>query len=458
MQSLSILIIDDEESQLQSFKSFLERRGYEVFTASSGPAGYEIVKSNTIDLIITDFRMPDWNGFVVLKKMKELNPDIDVVIMTAYASIEDAVESMKAGAYDYLIKPVDLDELENLLKRVREKRLLIAENRQLKDQLRSKFKFDAVISQSGEMEEVLNTAARVATSKSTVLIRGESGTGKELIARAIHFASPRNNAPFVVVNVAALSETLIESELFGHEKGAFTGATQQRIGRFEQAGQGTLFIDEIGDIPASIQVKLLRVLQFGQIERLGSNTPITTDVRILAATHRNLEQMIKDGKFREDLYYRINVITIQIPPLHQRKTDIPLLVDHFIKKYSKENNKKTEGISREALDQLLKYNFPGNIRELENMIEHAVVLSRNTHISTQDLPASLVQFSEKSIIDPWHLEEGYTAKMQAFEKEMIQEALQRSNGNQSAAARLLGISERHLRSRLEILGLKKSQA
>ena len=456
MQTLSILVIDDEESQIHSFRSFLERRGYMVFTAASGPAGYEIVKNNTIDLILSDFRMPEWTGFTVLKKIKELNPEIDVVIMTAYASIEDAVESMKAGAYDYLIKPVDLNELENLLKRIQEKRLLIAENQLLREQLRAKFKFDAVISQSGEMEAVLNTAARVAASKATVLIRGESGTGKELVARAIHFAGPRNNAPFIVVNVSALTETLIESELFGHEKGAFTGATQQRIGRFEQADSGTLFIDEIGDMPANVQVKLLRALQFGQIERLGSNAPVAIDVRILTATHRNLEQLIKDGKFREDLYYRINVITIQIPPLHQRKTDIPLLVDHFIKKYTLENNKQIDGISREALDRLLKYNFPGNIRELENMIEHAVVLCRSTHLTVQDLPASLVQYSEKSIIDPLHLEEGYEAKMQAFEKEMVQEALQRSNGNQSAAARILGISERHLRSRLDILGLKKS--
>jgi DNA-binding NtrC family response regulator len=456
MHTLNILIIDDEESQLRSLKSFLERRAYTVFTATSGPAGYEIVNTNTIDLVLTDFRMPDWNGFIVLKKIKELNPEIDVVIMTAYASIEEAVESMKAGAYDYLIKPVDLTELENLLGRVREKRLLIAENRQLKEQLRIKFKFEAVISQSGEMEQVLNTAARVAGSKATVLIRGESGTGKELIARAIHFTSPRSNSPFVIVNVAALSETVIESELFGHEKGAFTGAAQQRIGRFEQAHTGTLFIDEIGDIPLTIQVKLLRALQFGQIERLGSNSPVEVDVRILAATHRNLEQMIQDGKFREDLYYRINVVTIQIPPLNQRKTDIPILVDHFIKKYAGQNNKPVEGISREAMDRILKYNFPGNVRELENMIEHAVVLCRESHITGQDLPVALNLYSEKSIIDPIHLEEGYKQKMQAFETAMIQEALQRSNGNQSNAAKFLGISERHLRSRLEILGLKKS--
>ena len=298
MNNLSILIIDDEEAQLVSLKSFLRRRGYEIFTASNGREGLEIVQSNTIDLVLTDFRMPEWDGLFVLGKIKELNPDIDVVVMTAYGNVESAVKIMKCGAYDYLSKPVDLDELEILVLRIQEKRQLIVENRLLKEQLEKKFKFDSIITQSGEMEKVLNKAARVASSKATVLIRGESGTGKELIARAIHFASPRKDNPFVVINVAALSENLMESELFGHEKGAFTGASQQRIGRFEQANGGTLFIDEVGDIPLSMQVKLLRAIQFGQIERLGSNKPIKVDDRIIAATHRNLEQMISANEFR----------------------------------------------------------------------------------------------------------------------------------------------------------------
>jgi len=454
MKTFSILIIDDEKAQLTSLQSFLKRRGFEVFTAENGPQGLAIAEQNTIDLVLSDYRMPEWNGFIVLRKIKELNPEIDVVIMTAYGSIEDAVEIMKAGAYDYLTKPIDLDELENLIRRVREKRLLIAENKLLKEQLREKFKFDAIISQSGEMEEVLNTAARVAKSKASVLIRGESGTGKELIACAIHFASPRKDQPFVVVNVAALSENLIESELFGHEKGAFTGATQQRIGRFEQADDGTLFIDEVGDIPLPVQVKLLRAIQFGEIERIGSNKPVKVNVRIIAATHRNLEEMIKKGEFRDDLYYRLNVVTIHIPPLRQRKTDIPILVDHFIKKYSEENGKDIKGITREALDQLMKYDFPGNVRELENIIERAIVLARDDYITQYDLPSQLQVVSERSVLDPYHLEEGYEAKMRAFEKEMIREALKQTNGNQSAAARKLGITERHLRSRLEKLGMK----
>jgi two-component system NtrC family response regulator len=454
MKHINILLIDDEEAQLQSLKSYLTRRDYKIFTALSGPQGYEIAKNKTIDLVLTDYRMPEWNGLAVIKKIKELNPEIDVVVMTAYGSLEDAVEIMKAGAYDYLTKPVDLNELENLIQRVEEKRLLLAENRILRQQLQEKFKFDAIVSQSGEIEEVLNTAARVASSKSTVLIRGESGTGKELFARAIHFASPRKDQSFIVVNVAALPETIIESELFGHERGAFTGAAQQRIGRFEQAHKGTLFIDEVGDIPPSIQVKLLRAIQFGQFERLGGNNTIPVDVRIIAATHRDLEQMIKSSEFREDLYYRLNVISINIPPLHRRKTDIPVLADHFINKYARENSKDLKGITREALDQLMKYDFPGNVRELENMIEHAVVLCRSEYITVQDLPSHLHSQAAKAILDPYHLEQGYEIKLHAFEKEMITEALKQSEGNQSAAARLLGMTERHLRSRLEKLGMK----
>lgn len=455
MSRFSILLIDDEQAQLVSLKSFLNRRGFDVFTASSGPEGLEIVQLNTIDLVLTDFRMPEWDGSRVLTEIKSLNPDIDVVVMTAFGSVEDAVSIMKNGAYDYLTKPIDLDELENLVRRVQEKRDLVEENRLLKQQLQKKFKFDTIISQSGEMEAVLNKAARVAPSKATVLIRGESGTGKELIAHAIHVASARKDRPFVVVNVAALSENLLESELFGHERGAFTGAVQQRIGRFEQANGGTLFIDEVGDIPLSVQVKLLRAIQFGQIERLGDSSTIDVDVRIVAATHRNLEDMLKSGEFREDLFYRLNVVTIWIPPLRNRKSDIPHLVEHFIKKFSEENQKQVKGISREALDFLMKYDFAGNVRELENIIESAVVLCRQEYITRRDLPAKLQIVPEKSLLDPHHIEDGYEEKMQAFEKEMIADALTRNHGNQSAAARALGITERHLRSRLVKLGMKK---
>ncbi|MEE4310837.1 MAG: sigma-54 dependent transcriptional regulator [candidate division KSB1 bacterium] len=450
---LSILIIDDEESQLISLKSFLGRRGHEIYTATDGLEGIEIAREKTIDLVLSDYRMPGLNGLEVLKKIKSINPIIDVVIMTAYGSLSDAVDIMKAGAYDYLTKPINLDELENLISRVQEKHLLISENRILRSELQNKFRFDAIISQSGEMEQVLNTAARVAPSKATVLIRGESGTGKELVARAIHYASPRKDKSFVIINVAALSENLLESELFGHEKGAFTGATHTRIGRFEEAHDGTLFIDEVGDISLSTQVKLLRAIQFGQIERIGSNETRSVNVRIVAATHRNLEELIESGQFREDLFYRMNVITIWIPPLRKRRSDIPPLVHAFIKKYASENNKDIHGISREAMDYLMKYDYIGNVRELENMIESAVVLCRGDQIGLRDLPEQ-VQIPSKSANNPQDLSNGYTEKLRQFESEMLTEALQQSNGNKSAAARLLGITERHFRSRLEKLGMK----
>lgn len=454
MSSFSILLIDDEPSQLQSLSGFLKRRGYEIHTADDGQAGYEIAVAHPINLVLTDYRMPGWSGAEVLENIRALNPAIEVVVITAYGSIEDAVDLMKAGAYDYLTKPIDLDELENLINRVREKQQLVEENRQLREQFQERFSFDSIISQSGEMEEVMNTAGRVAQSRATVLVRGESGTGKELIARAIHTASPRHDKPFVIVNVAALPENLLESELFGHEKGAFTGANEQRTGRFEQADGGTLFIDEVGEIPLPVQVKLLRAIQFGQIERIGSNKSINVDVRIIGATHQNLEQMLKDGTFREDLYFRLNVVTVQIPPLRKRKIDIPILVSHFIEKFARENQKSVKGITREALDQLMKYEFPGNVREIQNIVERAVVMTRTEQITIDDLPVILYSSPPERRYDPENLEQDYEIKMHDFEMAMIKHALQESDGNQSAAARLLGISERHIRSRMERLGLK----
>ncbi|MFA7227674.1 MAG: sigma-54 dependent transcriptional regulator [Melioribacteraceae bacterium] len=288
MNKFSLLLIDDEEPQLQSLKSFLSKRDYKVFTANSGEAGCEIAGSEMIDIVLTDFNMPGWDGARVLNEIKSLNPAIEVVVMTAFGSIESAVGVMKKGAYDFLTKPIDLDVLENILEKIREKKFLVTENRLLKEQLQDKFRFEQIISQSASLEKVLNIAGRVAASKSTVLLRGESGTGKELFAKAIHFTSPRKDKPFVTVNVASLSENLLESELFGHEKGSFTGASNQRIGRFEEANGGTIFIDEVGDIPLSVQVKILRAIQFGEIQKIGSNVTEKTDVRIIAATHRNL--------------------------------------------------------------------------------------------------------------------------------------------------------------------------
>lgn len=451
MKEFNVLIIDDEEAQLASLKSFLSKRNYTVFTSVSGEGGYNIVKENQIDIILTDFQMPGWNGLDVVKNIKQLNPGIDIVVMTAYGTIETAVTLMKEGAYDYLIKPINLDELESVLNKIKERQLLLSENSILKSTLNEKFRFDSIITHNPDMEKVINTAGRVAQSKSTVLILGESGSGKELIAKAIHYTSPRKEKPFVTVNVASLSENLIESELFGHEKGSFTGAINKRIGRFEEADGGTLFIDEVGDIPLSAQVKLLRAIQFGEVQRLGGGQTIQTDVRIIAATHKNLEEMIDDGSFRQDLYYRLNVVQIIIPPLRSRKDDIPLLVDSFIKKYFSSGESKVSGISREALDLLVKYNFPGNVRELENIVECAAVLSRGEIITKEDLPDLSVEKKKNDLFDPSNLELDYESKMKAFEKALIEEALNRANGNKSAAARLIGITERHLRSRLERL-------
>jgi two-component system NtrC family response regulator len=453
MSDFRILLIDDEPAQITSLKSFLKRRNYTILTANSGNEGLTYIDDGNVDLVFTDFRMPDMNGLEVVQNIKNLNPEIPVVVITAFSDTKDAVKVMKEGAFDYLSKPVDLEELEFLVNKAKEHRYLVSENKLLREQLEEKYKFDSIISQSGEMEQVLNTAGRVAKSKATVLLRGQSGTGKELIAKAIHYSSDRKDKPLITVNCAALSENLLESELFGHEKGSFTGASSQRIGRFEQADGGTLFIDEIGDIALQTQVKLLRALQFGEFERVGGSKTLKVDVRVITATNRNLEQLIKNGLFREDLFYRINVVTILLPVLRERKTDIPLLIRHFIEKYARENNKNVQDISKEAQDYLMRYSFPGNIRELENIIERAVVMSREELITTRDLPTGLSLSNEKAVFDPNDFTNSYINKVAAFESAMIDAALDLKNGNQSKAAELLGISERHLRSRMNKLNI-----
>jgi len=457
MNNFNILIIDDEQSQLLSLKSFLTKRGFKLFTSNNGEEAIKIVNEYLIDIVLTDFKMPGWDGMTVLRKVKEINPEIDVVVISAYGTIENAVKLMKAGAYDYLIKPIDLDELENLISKIIERKQLISENKLLREQLSEKFSFTGIITQSRLMENVLSIAGRVAATKATVLIRGESGTGKELIAKAIHFASDRKDKPFVTVNMASLSENLLESELFGHEKGSFTGAINQRIGRFQQANEGTIFIDEVGDIPLTVQVKLLRIIQFGEYQKIGSNITEKANVRIIAATHRNIEDMISNSLFREDLFYRLNVISISLPSLRQRKEDIPILIEHFINIFSNELGKKVLGISKEALDKLLKYNYAGNIRELENIIQRAVVLTREEYITKNDLPLLSAGKENEQLIDPYNLDDDYEIKLRTFEQLMIDEALGRTNGNKSAAARILGISERHLRSRLERIVINKDR-
>ncbi len=447
MKKYSILLIDDEKSQRDILSGYLKKKGYTIFTAISGEDGIKIAKENLIDIILSDFKMPDMTGIEVLEEVKKMNPEISFIIITAFGTVENAVKAMRLGADDYISKPVDLDELDILIDKIIGHKDLKSENEMLKTQLQEKYRISAVISESPNMANVINIAVRVAESKATVLITGESGTGKEVIAKSIHYLSSRKDKPFVAVNIPALSATLIESELFGHEKGSFTGADKMSKGRFELADKGTIFLDEIGDIPLGTQVKLLRVLQEQQIERVGSAEGINIDTRIIAATNQNLEKKIKDGAFREDLFYRLNIVSINIPPLRERKEDILSLIEFFIKKYSEENHKKDIEISKEALDRLLKYNYPGNVRELENIIERAVVLSRRNVVSVDDLP-----FGVKGLVEDERLDDLTTGtlseQVEALEKKMIYNALKKTNGNQTQAGKLLGLTERNLRYKL----------
>jgi two-component system NtrC family response regulator len=453
MKDYNILIIDDEATQRDLLKGYLIKKGYTVYSASSGKEGIEIAGRNPVDIILSDFKMPDLSGLDVLEQVKKINPEISFVIVTAYGTVENAVKAMRLGAFDYISKPVDLDELELMIDRIIEHKNLISENQLLKSQLEDKHKVSSIVSQSAKMEEVINIAVRVAESKATVLITGENGTGKEVVAKAIHYTSPRKDSPFVAVNVPALTETLLESELFGHEKGAFTGADKMKKGRFEIAHTGTVFLDEVGDIPQSIQVKLLRVLQEHQFERVGGTEKIEADVRIIAATNKDLEQKIRDGSFREDLYYRLNVVSIKIPPLRERKEDIIPLIDNFIGKFCKENNKKRLEVSKETADLLMKYNYPGNVRELENIIERAVVLTRGEVITLNDLPMNIKGFKEETSLAA--LGEGtLTEQVEALEKQLIFDALQESGGNQTQAGKLLGLTERNLRYKLKKYNIK----
>ncbi len=448
---LNILIVEDGQSQRMILRDFLVKEGYTVEEAESGEKGVAAVKAGHFDLLLLDYKMPGMNGLEVLEEVKKINPDVDVIMMTAFGTIDTAVRAMKSGAVDYVTKPVDLDELLIHLTRLSERRTLLRENEILRQELRAKgVTSDQIIFTSPAMANLVNMAGRVAASRATVLIQGESGTGKELLARLIHNLSPRSEKPMIAVNCGAIPETLLEAELFGHEKGAFTGATGRRIGRFEEADGSTLFLDEVGELPPPVQVKLLRFLQEREFQRLGGNQTIRADVRVISATNRDLEARIREGAFREDLFYRLNVVVMSIPPLRERKADIPLLTEHFLERYARENGKEIDGLSREAKDLLLKYDYPGNVRELENIIERAVVISRGPVISVEDLP-----FQERA---PGNGTERSGSLMkdsvEALEQRLIEDAMRQVNNNQSRAADLLGISERMLRYKLKKYGLK----
>ena len=433
---MKLLVIDDEASQRDHLKGALEHAGHEVSSAENGDDGIAALRANPFDVVITDLRMPGASGLEVAEESKKINPLTKVILVTAYGEVDTAVKAMKAGAYDFLTKPIDFTQLELILNRIHEHTVVMAENRHLREVLKQQPSFDSITSVSAEMERVLNLAARIADSNSSVLIRGETGVGKELVARAIHAASPRRDKPFVPVNCSALNEHLLESELFGHEKGAFTGAISGRAGRFEIASGGTLFLDEIGDLPGSVQVKLLRAIQEKTVERVGSNTPIAVDVRLITATHRDLQKDMGDGRFREDLYYRLNVVEIWIPPLRQRRDDVAVLATKFLETYVQESHRKVRGFMPEAMNMLIRYSFPGNVRELENAVERAVLLSRTEFIQPCDLPEAV----------------------ERLEKTMVLQALQANGGNQTKAAKSIGISEKSVRDRLRKWGLSQERA
>jgi len=447
---LKILVADDEKNMLWALTNVLSKQGFKTFTARDGEEAIHQFNKHLPDVVLLDLKMPKKNGIEVLKEIKKINDSIPVIMITAHGNIETAIEAMKLGAFDYVQKPFEMEEINVLIKKALKIRDLTMEVELLRDELS---RGNQIIGESPQIKEVMDLVNRVAKSNATVLILGESGTGKELVANAIHYNSDRKNKPFVKVNCGALPENLLESELFGHEKGAFTGAISRKIGRFERAHGGSIFLDEIGEMSFSTQVKLLRVLQEKQIERVGSTEVIDVDVRIIAATNKDLKRLVEEGRFREDLYYRLNVIPIKIPPLRERKQDIPLLVKYFLQKYSLETGRRGMTISDSALNKLKAYSWPGNIRELQNVIERAVILSPGREITEDQLPPEIVKRDRQIELDEFKLPKN-GVNLNDLEKSLIKQALDMTNGNQTEAARLLGITRHTLIYRMEKYGLK----
>jgi two-component system, NtrC family, response regulator AtoC len=439
-----ILVVDDEANARSALAELLRDEGYAVETAADGFKALPKLDELAPDLLLTDLKMPGMDGIELMRKARERDPECVAVVMTAYGAVDTAVAAMRQGAADYLTKPINFDELVLIIERVLERRRLRAEAGQLRERLSERHRIQSIIGASPPMQKVLAIVLQVAPSRASVLITGESGTGKELIAAAVHEHSPRKDGPFVKLHCAALAETILESELFGHERGAFTGATARRDGRFQQADGGTLFLDEIGEITAATQLKLLRFLQEREFERVGGNQTIKVDVRILAATNKDLRQLAKDGKFREDLYYRLNVVSVHVPPLRERPSDIPLLAGHFLRKYAQANEKSISGFGDEALERLARYAWPGNVRELENAIERAVVVARGDKIAADDLPA--VAAAGQIRDDQAPPIPGST--LAELERYAILRTLEHTGGSTSRAAELLGISTRKIQYRL----------
>ena len=450
-----ILIVDDDPGHLATLKTIIRSWGYAVQTADDGTGAVERVKTEPVDLVLMDVRMARMSGIEALEKITAYNPSIPVIIMTAYSSVESAVEALKTGAYDYLMKPLDFEVLKLTLERAHDHAGLKAENQLLKEQLRADFDTANIIGNSRAMKELMDMLAMAAPSEATVLVTGESGTGKELIARSLHLNSPRKDHPLVVVNCAAITETLLESELFGHEKGAFTGADRRREGRFMQANKGTIFLDEIGEMSSTMQAKLLRVLQEREIQRVGGDQVLHVDVRVVTATNRDLQTEVAEGRFREDLFYRLNVMPMKVPPLRARRDDIPLLAQHFLEKYAKRNRKTAKGFTPLAMDMLIKYEWPGNVRELENIVERAVILMTGEHVTERQLPSNIVKIQpgeETAGFVPLPAAQG-PRLLEDIEKEAILATLKAMDGNKSETARRLGITRKTLHNKLKSYGI-----
>ncbi len=452
-----ILVVDDEENLLHFLSKLLKGEGYRVKTAETGAKALERVQRSDFDLAILDIKLPDMDGVAVLRAFREVVPEANVVMITAYGSIESAVEAMKAGAYDYVVKPFRAEEILKVVHKALEQGRLWREVLRLRREVERKYSFENIVGKSQAMQEVFRQIEKVCASKSTVLIAGESGTGKELVAKAIHYRSDRRNRPFVVIDCGAIPENLQESELFGHIKGSFTGAVSTKRGLFEEANGGTLFLDEVGDLSAPSQAKLLRVLQEGSIRRLGETKTIQVDVRVIAATNKDLAGLVREGRFREDLYYRLNVVPIVLPPLRQRREDIPLLVECFIHRYAAAAKKEVRRISASAMELLFSYRWPGNVRELEHAIERAVLFCDKETLEEELLPQEVRNQREQICLQvpeaPLGLKEAVEKMSQELERGLIERALDGMGGNRSAAARLLGISRRALLYKMKAYGI-----
>ncbi len=457
-----ILVVDDELSMRELLELFFLREGHAVDVAADGGEGIRRLHEQEYDLVITDLRMPRTHGMVVLEQCRDLYPGTPVIVMTAFASTETAIQAMKMGAYDYFTKPFKLDEVKAVIDKALERRRLVTENQKLRAELNDRHRFGGIIGRSEKIREVFDLVSRVARTRTNVLILGESGTGKELVARAIHDQSERSERAFLVINCAAIPENLLESELFGHKRGTFTGATADKEGLFKAADGGTLLLDEIGELPLGMQVKLLRVLQERKVKAVGGLREIPIDVRVVAATNRDLEAEIATGGFRQDLYYRLNVISIELPPLRDRPTDIPLLAHHFLRKYAGEFDKPITEIDPDALQLLLAHPFSGNVRELENIIERAVALEEGDRVTVHSLPGQLRRRPDPATGDAGGLElpdQGIDLEgvVDGVERRLIEQALDRTGGRKKEAARLLGISFRSLRYRVDKLRMKDDE-